>query len=605
MNLSRRSFLSSSGHLVFTSLAATSISFSALLAGCQADFYRIRFRNWSREIDVSNVLASKPHDADSLLQVINGALDENLKIRPFGQMHNWSPIAINNFATSADEFLLVDMSLFDQLAMLQESPNYGVVKVGVGVLAEDLYRFLDKQKTAQGSITGYAFSNTPAPGDITVGGMMAIGGHGTGVDYQGSLESASFNGCISNMILSLTAVVWDANTRKYTLREFKRDDRETAAFLVHIGRAFIVDYTLQVVPNYSLRCLSFTDISWRKLFAPNAGDSELTVTNLLNKYGRLETIWFPYTETPWLKVWQNIPEKPQLSLATSGPYNYPFSDSIPEIASDLIALLLNAFPEKIKGFSKFQLHVIKLGLGGNLTKDSLSRAMASEGIDMESYHLHNTPTSEQSAADIWGPAYHTLLYVRKQTLRVTANGYAVIVPRSRVQEVLNRFSNKYISLLEEYNSRGLYPILGPVEYRFTGLDGVKDLHVSDAKPPALSPVVPEKYEIPENLTGGESDNIAIWLDLLTIPGASGQNEFYRDMEAWLYDNYPAAQNRVEWSKGWAYSEQGAWQDRERLRRTIPASFANGDMSFDEVKAILNKYDPERNFSTDLVGVLFS
>ena len=506
---------------------------------------------------------------------------------------------------SADAFLLIDMSHFDQLSMLEQRHDYGVVKVGAGVLTEDLYRFLDEQKTPSGSPSGYAFNNTPAPGDITVAGMMAIGGHGTGVEYEDSTESLSFNGCISNTVLALTAVVWSDSKSEYEVREFLRSGHETAAFLVHVGRAFIIDYSLQVVPNYNLRCMSFTDISWKELFAANAADSEFSVTNLLNKYGRLETIWFPFTDTPWLKIWQNSPEKPQESVATTKPYNYRFSDSIPAIATDLLGGFLKTFSGHVKGFGKFQVGLVKLGLRGSLDRDSLSEEMASEGIDAAPYLLEQTPNWKNGTADIWGPAYHTLLYVRKETLRVTANGYAVIVPRSRVQEVLHRFSTKYLQLLEEYAARDLYPVLGPVEYRFTGLDGVQDLRSVNAQPPALSAVAPEIGEIPEHRTRVDDDMVAIWLDLLTIPGASGLGDFYEEIEQWLFEHYPARRNRVEWSKGWAYTKDGAWSNNQVISKTVPQSFDYGEMTFEQASAILKKYDPANNFATKLAEQLFA
>ena len=603
-NISRRSFLSKCGQLSFTSIAARTLPFSVFLTGCDAEVYEVNFLNWSRQIDIPNVVAAKPLDAESLITVVNAAVSENMKVRPFGQMHNWSPLAITNAASSADTFVLIDMSAFNEITMIEQQPDYGIVTVGAGVLAEDLYAFLDTQKSESASPTGYAFSNTPAPGGITVGGMMTIGGHGTGVEYTDSTESKSFNGCISNTILSLTAVVWNDDLATYELREFTREEQETAAFLVHVGRAFIIEYTLQAVPNYYLRCTSYTYIGWQELFAPNADDSEFTVTNLLNKYGRLETIWFPNTETPWLKIWQQAEEQPSGSLATEGPYNYPFSDSIPAIATDLISGVFDLLPEFIKSFGPLQLSIVKLGLAGNLSAESLSDELAETDLSEEPYDLEQTPNQSVSAADIWGPAYHTLLYVQETTLRVTANGYAVIVPRSQVQEVLNNFSNKYLELVGEYEANDLYPVLGPVEFRFTGLDGVQDLRADSAQPPALSAVSPENGEAPE-LTGITEDGlVAVWLDLLTIPGASGSADFYHELETWLFENYPAIRNRVEWSKGWAYTADGAWQNQDLIQQTIPDSFANGNMTMAQAKVILNKYDPAKNFATELAESIF-
>jgi hypothetical protein len=40
----------------------------------------------------------------------------------------------------------------------------------------------------------------------------------------------------------------------HTLRTFSRGEADTKAFLTHVGRALVVEATLQVVDNYNLRC---------------------------------------------------------------------------------------------------------------------------------------------------------------------------------------------------------------------------------------------------------------------------------------------------------------------------------------------------------------
>jgi len=47
------------------------------------------------------------------------------------------------------------------------------------------------------------------------------------------------------------------------------------------------------------------------------------------------------------------------------------------------------------------------------------------------------------AYDIWGWSKNLLLYIKPTTLRITANGYAVLMSRSNVQRALNKFANLY------------------------------------------------------------------------------------------------------------------------------------------------------------------
>jgi FAD/FMN-containing dehydrogenase len=49
----------------------------------------------------------------------------------------------------------------------------------------------------------------PAPGDITVGGMLAINAHGSAIPGTGETrQPGQTYGSLSNPILSLTTVVW-------------------------------------------------------------------------------------------------------------------------------------------------------------------------------------------------------------------------------------------------------------------------------------------------------------------------------------------------------------------------------------------------------------
>lgn len=98
--------------------------------------------------------------------------------------------------------------------------------------------------------------------------MLAIGGHGTCIPAKDEplAEFASF-GSVSNSVVSLKAVVWDQARSKYELKEFTRDNAESSAFLVHVGRAFISEVTLQVPRNRRLRCQSYVNVTAADLFS--------------------------------------------------------------------------------------------------------------------------------------------------------------------------------------------------------------------------------------------------------------------------------------------------------------------------------------------------
>jgi hypothetical protein len=76
---------------------------------------------------------------------------------------------------------------------------------------------------------------------------------------------------------------------------------------------------------------------------------------------------------------------------------------------------------------------------------------------------------------IWGASKDVLLYVRPATLRVTANGYAILTRRRDVQRVISEFIGRYTAVVAAYRAQGLYPLNMPVEIRVTGLDDPRDM----------------------------------------------------------------------------------------------------------------------------------
>ena len=148
------------------------------------------------------------------------------------------------------------------------------VKVGTGATMLALLTFLEQQAGGQGAARGYSFPHTPAPGNLTLGGVLAINAHGTAIPSPADSFPCSY-GSLSNQILAFTAVVTDpksSNPDQYSLRTFTRGEGDDIAFLTQLGRAFLVDATLQVIDNYNLRCQSYTTLTAATLFAaPSSG----------------------------------------------------------------------------------------------------------------------------------------------------------------------------------------------------------------------------------------------------------------------------------------------------------------------------------------------
>jgi Cholesterol oxidase, substrate-binding len=208
-----------------------------------------------------------------------------------------------------------------------------MVKAQSGATIDALMNFLEEQSGGKGAAPGYSFPHIPATGNLTIGGVLAINGHGTAIPVHGEDISTSY-GSLSNRIIAFTAVVTDpdgARPDRYAIREFSRGEGDDRAFLVHLGRAFLLDATLEVIDNYNMRCQSFVDISPNVLFqAPNPESStgHESLMTFLQTTGRAEVLWYPLSDKAWLKVWTVTRSKPHTSTAVKLPYNYPFSHNL-------------------------------------------------------------------------------------------------------------------------------------------------------------------------------------------------------------------------------------------------------------------------------------
>jgi len=430
------------------------------------------------------------------------------------------------------------------------STGPAAVRAGTGVTLEALLTYLEQR--------GLGVTAAPVPGDLTLGGALAVDAHGTAVPATGeTLRPGHTYGSLSNLVLSLTAVVWDEGSGAHVLRRFDRDEADCAALLTHLGRSLVVEVVLRVGANTNLRCVSRTDIRAAELFAAPGGGGR-TFASFLDEAGRVETIWFPFTEFPWLKVWSVAPNKPLTSRRVTSPYNYPFSDNVPTPVADLVGRILAEgawYLAPVLGNA--QLDTAALGLVATLS------------------------------ADIWGPSKNTLLYVRPTTLRVTANGYAVLTSRAQVQRVIAEFTEFYRERLAAYAASGRFPVNGTVEIRATGLDHPADSGSAGAHAPLLSALRP--VEAPPEW------DTAVWLDVLTLPGTPHAEAFFRELEQFLLGTYDGghALTRVEWSKGWAYTDTAGWSDEQVIGTAVPASY--GAAVWQEAVGTLDRLDPHGVF----------
>lgn len=524
--------------------------------------YLRRFQNWAGDVVTSPLWTVLPATAAQCVALANWGAQRGWKIRPLGKMHNWSPLTVRGDETDNSNVLLVDTSLGLRGLSIRSSPSR--VSVGTGVTMEELLLRLE--------LAGRGIMHHPAPGNITVGGALAIAGHGTAIPANGERRSAGHSyGSLSNLIMDLDAIVWDAGANAYVLKTFRRNDPAIAPLLTHVGRAFITRVTLAVGPRQHMRCRSYTNIPATELLAA-PGSSGRTVDSFLRSAGRMEVIWYPFTANPWLKVWSLTGALPPLgSRPVLTPYNYPFSDNLPKPITDLVNAILTGDTAQAPTFGATQYNITAAGLVSNL------------------------------ATDLWGTGRNLMLYVKPTTLRVTANGYAIICRRSDVQRILYEFGSMYRERLDAYRAAGKYPSNGPVEIRVTGVDNPADSQVAGAVDPWLSPTrrVPDRPDL----------DTAVWLDILTLPGTATAMEFFTEVEQWILSRYSGGDTRVrvEWSKGWGYTNSGAWTSSQVIDGVVPASLTQGQpggTQYADAAAALRAYDPAGIYTSPLTSQLF-
>jgi len=290
----------------------------------------------------------------------------------------------------------------------------------------------------------------------------------------------------------------------------------------------------------------------------------------VRRHGRVQATWFPFTPCPWVKVWTMAPECPPGSRALEGPYPFTFSNWLTPAQSDFISQGLANDEAHTPTFQLLEMAAVEAGL---LATGTL---------------------------DVWGPSRRTSLHLKASTLRMAQSGHVVLTRAADVQRVVSEFHAAFSGLVARYAAMGLYPVNGPMDLRVTGLDRPDEVVQPGAVAPHLSALRPR----PDH----PAWDCAVTLDVLTLPGTLGAPSFFTDLETWILTNYTGdyAGVRVAWSKGWAYTPEGAWTSAHVLGQHIPASHTLGQDpagAWPSTLSALDACDPHHLFSTPLLDTL--
>lgn len=511
------------------------------------------YSNWASSINgTRQFLIIYPRNSQQVASIVTWAYTMGRNVRVQGHRHSYPPITVSE-RDDPSQIILIDMTRHMKKLRMGSisggSTQLTTVITEAGASMEDFMTFAERN--------GYGIEMAPiVGGDATVGGVLAIGGHGAGIPaLNEQLTSPGFTfGSVSNSIAEIKAVVWDPQARRYVLKTFTRSDPDISAFLVHIGRAVITEVTLLVGRNYNMRCLSRVDIPGSELFAhPDNSSGLRTATSFLDSFGRVDVIWFPFTESPWLKLWEVSDAKPRPSRVTTEPYNYqfPFTFDNPQTPGTVF---------------------------GPQTHERLILGL-----------------TEDKVWDIWGPSKNTILYYNNSATPKVYSGFVVLTNRENVQLVLYEMVQFYLNLLDKYGSRGIYPIDQYIKLRATGLDDPKETRIAGAVAPDISPTSP--------MSNRPDFDVGVWMNTLTTTNRPYSDQFMREFEQWAYRRYNGgdALVRPEWSKNWGHSNNAPFADPIFLRDTLPNVF--GIDQWNHAINTLDKYDPHRVISNKFLREL--
>lgn len=525
---------------------------------------QITFSDWSLRINVAGVYIARIATAQDAVTVCNWAAANGWAVRPSGANHNWSPFLLAPGTAASPPVIFVDTSKLTGTSF--EYDGNPLATFGTGLTLEAASAYLaGLDNGGLSAAPGYAFPQLPAPGNLTLGGALAIGAHGTVVPTKGG-SSPYLMGCLSNLITGFEAVVTDptkTGQTTYELRTFQRTDVDAAAFLVHLGRTFVTSVTMLVEPNYYLQltCL-FPQVS--DLLGAPSQDSPGQFSALLDEYGRIEILWFPFNDQAFVQA--NQRQETAIEPQVAGPYNFPWMNSVTPDLNAAIAHQLKTTPSDTPAFTKGELGMAASKENGKVY-NGISR-------DLE-------------------------IYLKDTTLRVTLWGWAIQIPRSQVQYVANEFYEQVQSQLSAAESKGEYPVNAAMEIRCTTVDSLDGLPWDDAVPAPLAATNPVDPSL----------DTVIWLNVGTITGTPGANEFFTELEAWLLTTFESwtltGRVRPEWSKAWAYTDAGPWTNPDTIQ-TIRAAFPASDPPFDFawVQGRLAAYDQGNIFRSPLLEQLF-
>lgn len=593
--------------------------FSRRPAGWPADIpgRRGSFNTWALTNEVTGVWIAAPrHEADCV-EICNWmsqlAPEHRGVLRPAGTCWSWSPVVFPvGFRASCNDVMIDFTASMKSIAINVDARE---VTVGPGTLIEDLLKALDAQ--------GYTIASYPGCGKMSVGGCVAVAAKGSLVSATRDAPEAQF-GSIANLVTRFT-IVSGADARSgggaYRLRELRRGfDSDADLLLVGVGRTLMTSLTLKIMPQFNVRVTCDFDHPASSLFAaesfsPSTSGRKTTFADLVNATGRVSAIWFPFTDTVWLRNWSYCPTKPATSRKVEGPYNYPYQDNqglfatravetvlgVPHrtYAQDAVAALTRPLfgPRNIFETTTNALTQCWFGVESKLGILRLRQRLFTWAFAQFSTAYIPIANKKDNCTDLWG-ASHNVLQFSNAKLRISSHGITIAIPRDRLQAATNASYTIAKDLIASYQRAGMYPMNGQIEWRASSMDDGASIGIEDSEGPALSVGHMDRAE-------GQKFDCLLLIEVIYFPNTPGFNAFVSDLQLRL-ERSPelSGANGVvttDWSKQFATSSRGGEWDSEADIRRIRTTFPRWNDALDAQA----RHDPDNLFVTDFNKWVFN
>lgn len=139
----------------------------------------ITFTDWSGYVEVPGILIARASSAADVVAVCNWAAQNGFRVRAVGQSHNWSPLVMAKDSAPGAKVVLVDTTKLTS-STIEVVDGSAFATFGPGITIDAATDYLQLQDNGGTSpAPGFALPHTTAPGNLTLGGVLAIGGHGT------------------------------------------------------------------------------------------------------------------------------------------------------------------------------------------------------------------------------------------------------------------------------------------------------------------------------------------------------------------------------------------------------------------------------------------